>query len=115
MLFREPEPLPAPTTYEIIDALEAARQVLTVGGDLAKGISATRVNGRLCYCIVAAITVSCRTKQIRDAAMDCTRRALPGRFWQSSIEAYNDAKQTTVEDAKTLLQRAKSNVGTVAA
>ena len=115
MLFREPEPIAPPTAVDVIDALEQARQLLAQGRDLAKGNSIQWINGWPCYCTVAAITAASSTKQILDAAMDCTRRALPGGWYRSSIEAYNDAKQTTVDDAKALLQRAKSNVGTVAA
>lgn len=113
MLFREPEPLAAPTFDEILDALETARQLLSDGRNLAKGNAFDWVNGLPCFCIVGAITASCRTKQIRDAAMAATRQALPMRF--HSIERYNDAPLTTLEDAKTLLQRAKSNVGRFAA
>ncbi|OBJ65950.1 DUF6197 family protein [Mycobacterium asiaticum] len=107
-------PPPKPTAYEVIDALEAARQLLRPG--LAKGSAHAVVDGIPCFCIVAAITAASRTKQIRDLAMDAARRALPGTWaWKGTLEQYNDAPTTSVEDAKTLLQRAKGNVREVAA
>lgn len=109
-----PPPPAPPTADEIIEALETARLLLRPG--LAKRSATAFVDGRWCFCIVAAITAASRTRQIRDAAMDCTRRALPGLWaWNHTIEQYNDAPTTTLEDAKTLLVRAKSNVREVAA
>lgn len=114
--FREPEPLVPPADFEVIDALEQARQFLSNGRNLAKRNAIDWVNGWHCYCIVAAITAASRTTQIRTRALDATRRALPGKWgWKATIEQYNDAPDTTLEDAKTLLQRAKSNVGSYAA
>lgn len=66
-----------------------------------------------CFCTVGAITAASRTKAIRDEALRAVRHALDPRC--RSIEAWNDLPRTTLEDAKTLLQRAKSYVGSVAA
>lgn len=120
LLFVQPQVAP-PDPVDIIEALETARALLD--GPLAKGNAVIWREGLIggtlyrwpCYCIVAAITVASRTKQIRDAAMATALYALPGRFHGHSVEEYNDHPATTVDDAKTLLQRAKALVGTVAA
>lgn len=112
LLFAQPARV-APEPIEIIEALETARKLL--GAYLAKGNAIAVIDGWPCYCTVAAITAASRTKQIRDAALACARYALPGRFHGHSIVEYNDHPSTTVDDAKTLLQRAKGLVGTVAA
>ncbi len=111
ILDRDPAPLPPPSDREILAALDTARQILALQHDLAKGAATAWVDGRPCMCIVAAITAASRTKQIRDGCMGAVRRALPGR-WASIEAAFNDWRDTTVEDAKTLLWRAKTNVGT---
>lgn len=115
MLFREPELFVRPTIDEVLDALEDARVVLNRQRGLAKRNAVDWVNGIPCFCIVAAITFVSPTTRVRDAALDCVRSALPGRFRGSSIETYNDAPGTTVEHAKTLLVNAKSFAGSVAA
>lgn len=115
-------PAPAPVDpVDVVEALEAARTLLD--GPLAKGNAVVWREGLIgdtlyrwpCFCIVAAITAASRTKQIRDAALAAARYALPGRFHGHSVEEYNDHPATTLDDAKTLLQRAKGLVGTVAA
>lgn len=111
-LITPPPPAP-PDVYQIVEALESARQLLSDCRSLAKGHAFAWVDGWPCFCTVAAITVACRTKAIRDEAVAAVRHALSPRF--RSIEAYNDAPHVTLEDAKTLLQRAKSYVGVVAA
>lgn len=111
-LITPPEPAP-PTVHEIIDALESARQLLGSCGQLAKGHAFIWLGDRLCFCTVGAITATSRTTAIRDEAMRAVRNAL-GPRWRS-IEAYNDAASTTLEDAKTLLWQAKSYVGVLAA
>lgn len=112
LLFVQPQLAP-PDPVEVVDALEHARKL--IGPHLAKGAAIDWVDGWPCFCIVAAITAASRTKQIRDAAMATALYALPGRFHGHSVEEYNDHPATTVDDAKTLLQRAKALVGTVAA
>lgn len=112
LLFVRPDVAP-PDPVEIIEALELARQLL--GPHLAKGNGAMLIGNWGCFCTVAAITAASRTKQIRDAALACAVYALPGRFHGHSVEEYNDHPATTLDDAKTLLQRAKGLVGTVAA
>ncbi len=108
-----PEPPAPPTVHQIVDALESARQILAEQHGLAKRNAAAWVGDWPCFCTVAAITVACRTKAIRDEATKAVLLAL-GPRWRS-IEAYNDAPHITLEDAKTLLQRAKSYVGVLAA
>lgn len=112
LLFAAPQLAP-PDPVEIIEALENARQF--IGPHLPKGNAVEIIGNWGCLCIVAAITAASRTKQIRDAALECARYALPGRFHGHSVEEYNDHPATTVDDAKVLLQRAKALVGTVAA
>ncbi|MCA2275469.1 hypothetical protein JF780_05615 [Mycobacterium intracellulare] len=112
LLYVAPALVP-PDPVEIIEALEDARTL--VGPHLPKGNAVEIMGNWGCLCIVAAITAASRTKQIRDAAMATARYALPGRFHGHSVEEYNDHPATTVDDAKTLLQRAKGLVGTVAA
>ncbi|GAB5016973.1 hypothetical protein MAHJHV65_35270 [Mycobacterium avium subsp. hominissuis] len=114
LLHVAPELAP-PDPIEIIEALEHARQLLAQCNALAKGHAIEWIDRWPCYCTVAAITAASRTKQIRDAALACARYALPGRFHGHSVEEYNDHPATTLEGAKTLLQRAKGLVGTVAA
>lgn len=114
LLYVAPELAP-PDPIEIIEALEHARLFLADARGLAKGHALEWIDGWPCWCTVAAITRASRTKQIRDAALACARYALPGRFHGHSVEEYNDHPATTLEDAKTLLQRAKGLVGTVAA
>lgn len=97
-----------PDPQEVREALEHARRILAGRPELAKGGSF--VNG--CFCIVAAITAASRTKQIRDTCLDAAHRALP--WGVHSIQDYNDFTATTIEDAKTLLEKAKSNVRMVA-
>jgi predicted phosphoribosyltransferase len=113
LLFILDAPAAPPTAVEIVETLEHAREFLASGTALAKGNAVDWINR--CYCIVAAVTVASRTTQIRDAALQAIRLALPGRFHGQPIEAYNDHPETTLDDAKTLLWRAKSYAGTMAA
>ncbi|MCV7100049.1 DUF6197 family protein [Mycobacterium palustre] len=123
LLFAQPEAPPPPAAIEIIGALEQARLLLGDGPGLAKHHAIDWVDGWPCYCLVAAITHASRTKQIRDAAIQAVMRALPGALIAKGlrpsscrrIEDFNDHPSTTVEDAKTVLQRAKSYAGSVAA
>lgn len=112
--FVERKPPAAPTPEDVIEALDEAHGLLSNG--LAKGAAVEWVDGLPCFCVVAAITATSRTTQIRDAAMAATRRALPRGFsMRGSIEAYNDHASTTVSDAKTLLLNAKCFAGSVVA
>lgn len=111
-LLTPPEPAP-PSVHEIVEALESARQLLSDCHNLAKGSALADIDGWPCLCTVAATITASRTTAIRDEVMKAARHALGPRY--RSIEAWNDLPRTTVEDAKTLLQRAKSYVGSVAA
>lgn len=84
-----PEPPAPPTVHQIVDALESARQILAEQHGLAKRNAAAWVGDWPCFCTVAALTVACRTKAIRDEATKAVLLAL-GPRWRS-IEAYNDA------------------------
>lgn len=111
--FIERKPPAPPSAADVIEALDEAHGLLANG--LAKGSAVTWVDGLPCFCIVAAITATSRTTQIRDEALSAARRALPRGFHAGSIEVYNDHPRTTVGDARTLLLNAKCFVGVVAA
>ncbi|MDV6985117.1 DUF6197 family protein [Mycobacterium intracellulare] len=111
--FIERKPPAPPTPEDVVEALNEAHGLLANG--LAKGSAVDWVDGWPCFCIVAAITATSRTQQIRDEALAAARRALPRGFHAGSIEAYNDHPGTTVSDAKALLLNAKCFVGVVAA
>lgn len=93
------------TAADVLQALSLAREFLGRQPELPKGEAFKWINHWPCLCIVAAITAVSPTSQIRDGALDATRRALPRRF--SRIEDYND--QATISEARELLQRAKDH------
>lgn len=113
LLFAEPEALPQPTFGEIVEALEAARQLVGAGWVQRRGYA--MINGRRCYCLAAAITRASRTRQIREAAIAAIQLAVAHVRYGLSIEQFNDHKATNADDVKVVLYRAKSYVGQVIA
>lgn len=99
LLYAAPALVP-PTGDEVVAAILNARMLIQQGWCQRQAVAV--VDGRPCYCVVAAITACSRTTQIRDAAMAAARIATPAQY--RSIHEFNDAARG-VGDVADMLRR----------
>lgn len=100
LLYQAPALVP-PTVDEVVAALLNARMLIQQGWSKRQAVAV--VDGRPCYCVVAAITACSHTTQIRDAAMAAARIATPPRY--RTVSEFNDAARG-VGDVADMLRRA---------